>query len=245
MTFLQHRKRVFTGGAAVVIVALAAIGVWYHFYGDDAPPPVSIDDAAAAVDSSPTATTAAPTGSAPATGIDGEWAITEAADSFIGYRIGQELIGVGAQDVVGRTSAVEGSAIIAGSSLTSASVTADMTQLDSGESLRDQTLRGQALQTGTFPSATFELSEPLALPASLAEGQTISVMAHGTLTLHGATQAIAIPLDAQLNNDILVVVGSHDIALADYAIEPPSAPVVASVDDHGVLEVQLFFSRAG
>ena len=63
--------------------------------------------------------------------------------------------------------------------------------------------------------------------------------------MHGTTQAIEIPLEAQLHSDVLVVVGSQDIALAAFGIEPPSAPVVASVDDHGTLELQLVFSRAG
>jgi polyisoprenoid-binding protein YceI len=236
---LQRRNLLLVGGVTAVMVALVALVAWYHFYRDDAPPPVSIEEAAAEVDSSPTATAGS------AAGIDGEWAIANSADSFVGYRIGQELVGVGADEVVGRTPAVEGSAVIEGSSLTTASVTADLTQLQSGESLRDGTLRSQALETSDFPAATFELTEPLDLPASLTDGQAVSVAARGDLTLHGATQPIEIPLEAQLSNDTLVVVGSLDIALADYGIEPPSAPVVASVDDQGVLELQLFLSRAG
>jgi polyisoprenoid-binding protein YceI len=246
MKFLQHHRLLAVSGVAAVIVAVVAFAGWYHFYGDSPPPPVSIDEAGAAVESSPTATAGSAAGgdASQAAGIDGEWTIDGAADSFVGYRIGQELVGVGADEVVGRTSAVEGSAVIDGSSLTAASVTADLTRLDSGESLRDQVLGSQALQTGSFPTASFELAEPLDLPSTLADGQVASVAARGNLSLHGDAQPIEIPLEAQLNNGVLVVVGSLDVRLADYGIEPPSAPVVASVDDHGVIELQLFFNRA-
>jgi polyisoprenoid-binding protein YceI len=250
---LQQRKRLLglvIGGIAAVMVVVAAYASWDHFYGDDAPAPVSIEEAAGAVSSPPSTTAGAATdigtpGADQTTGIEGEWMIANSADSFVGYRIGQKLVGVGANEVVGRTPAVEASAIIEGSSVTTASVTADLTQLQSGESLRDGTLRGQALETSDFPTATFELTEPLDLPAPLTEGQSVSVAARGDLTLHGTTQPIEIPLDAQLRDDTLVVVGSLDVTLADYGIEPPSAPVVASVDDHGVLELQLFLSRTG
>lgn len=246
MKFLQHRKLLVVSGVAALIVVFVAIAGWDHFYGDDPPPPVSIDEAGAAVESSPTATAGPAAGgdASQAAGIDGEWTIAGDADSFVGYRIGQELVGVGADEVVGRTPAVEGSVVVEGSSLTAASVTADLAQLESGESLRDQVLQSQALETGTFPEASFELAEPIELPASLADGQVATVAAQGNLSLHGATQAIEIPLEAQLNNGVLVVVGSLDIMLADYGIDPPSAPVVASVEDHGVIELQLFFSRA-
>jgi len=37
---------------------------------------------------------------------------------------------------------------------------------------------------------------------------------------------------------------SLDIAFADHGIAPPQSLVVLSVDDHGILELQLFLTRA-
>jgi hypothetical protein len=39
------------------------------------------------------------------------------------------------------------------------------------------------------------------------------------------------------------VVGSLPIAFADYGITAPTAPAVASVDDNGEMEMQLFFLK--
>ncbi|MCJ7781356.1 MAG: YceI family protein, partial [Acidimicrobiia bacterium] len=58
------------------------------------------------------------------------------------------------------------------------------------------------------------------------------------------TQPIEILLEAQRVGDLIVVVGSVDITFEDWGIEVPTAPVVASVDDHGILELQLFFARS-
>jgi hypothetical protein len=38
--------------------------------------------------------------------------------------------------------------------------------------------------------------------------------------------------------------GSIEIVFADYQIDPPSSFAVLSVDDHGVMELQLFLGRS-
>lgn len=35
-----------------------------------------------------------------------------------------------------------------------------------------------------------------------------------------------------------------DVAFSDYGVNVPSAPIVAIVDDHAVVEVQLYFTRS-
>jgi hypothetical protein len=52
------------------------------------------------------------------------------------------------------------------------------------------------------------------------------------------------PIEAQLVDDNIVVVGSLDIVFADYGVSVPSAPIVVSAEDHGVVEFQLFFTQA-
>ena len=66
----------------------------------------------------------------------------------------------------------------------------------------------------------------------------------GELPIHGVTQTVTIPLQAQRVDDTIVVVGSLDTVFADYGVEVPTAPVVVSADDHGPLELQLFFTRS-
>jgi len=55
---------------------------------------------------------------------------------------------------------------------------------------------------------------------------------------------VTLPLEAQLVNDTIVVVGSIDISLAAYGVEAPTAPIVVSVSDEATIELQLFFSPA-
>ena len=67
--------------------------------------------------------------------------------------------------------------------------------------------------------------------------------ATGTLTLKGITNDVEVNLSATLIGEIVTVVGTFDIMFADYGIEAPSAPIVVSVEDHGVVEIQLFLTR--
>jgi polyisoprenoid-binding protein YceI len=101
-----------------------------------------------------------------------------------------------------------------------------------------------ALDTGSFPIATFELSEPIDLGAVPAEGEAVQVTAVGEMTIHGFTNPMEMPLEAQLVDDLIVVVGSTEIVFADYDVSVPSAPVVLSVEDRGTLEIQLLLARA-
>jgi len=55
---------------------------------------------------------------------------------------------------------------------------------------------------------------------------------------------VQFPLQAQLTGDTIVVVGSLDVVFSDFGITAPTAPVVVSVEDHGQIELQLFFTRA-
>ena len=117
----------------------------------------------------------------------GQWVASSAGETFVGYRVNEVLAGIGAFTAVGRTSAVTGSLAFDGAAITSVEIEADLTQLRSNDSRRDNTLRSQSLETGTYPTASFSLTQPIALDAVPAEGDGISVDAVGELTLHGVT----------------------------------------------------------
>ena len=67
--------------------------------------------------------------------------------------------------------------------------------------------------------------------------------AEGDLTIKGVTNRVAFDLQAQLVGDIIVAVGSSDVVFSDYGVTAPTAPVVVSVEDHGIMEFQLLFTR--
>jgi polyisoprenoid-binding protein YceI len=194
--------------------------------------------------------TTAPSATAPTTGeasgdasgMEGMWTLV-AADSFVGYRVREELANVGATTAVGRTNTVSGSLNFDGAAITSVEVVADLRDLRSDDNRRDGQLRTQALESNRFPEASFVLTEPIALDGVPAEGETVAAVATGDFTLHGVTNRVQIPVEGQFLAGNVVVVGSLEIVFADYGISQPRSMLLLSVDDRGVMELQLMFSR--
>jgi polyisoprenoid-binding protein YceI len=128
--------------------------------------------------------------------------------------------------------------------VTAVEMTADLTTLQSDDDRRDGQLRRQALETGAFPMATFTLTQPIELAAVPAEGEVVSATATGDLTLHGQTRSVEIPIQAVLSGDTVTVTGSIEIVFADYGISQPNSFMVLSIDDSGIMELQLQLTRA-
>lgn len=211
--------------------------------GTTEPAPTATGTATAAPTASPTAeaTSTPPPSGGPS--LAGSWRISDQGQSFLGYRVREELARVGFQTAVGRTTAVTGSLFFDGQSITSVHVEGDLSQLVSDDVRRENHLRGQSLETELYPIATFDLTAPITVGANIAEGVPISVTAVGDLTIHGVTQRVAIPLEGQLSAGLVVVVGSLEIQFADYDIDTPDSGLVLSVEDHGIMELQLIFEH--
>jgi polyisoprenoid-binding protein YceI len=156
----------------------------------------------------------------------------------------EELAGIGAKTAVGRTPDVTGSLTIEDTSISVTEIEVDMTTLETDSDRRDGAIRNQAIETSQFPTATFTLTDPIELRTLPAEGQRIQVDAVGDLTLHGVTRQVTFPLEAEVNGDVITVTGSLLVQFADYDIDKPTAAIVLSVEDEGVIEVQLFFTKA-
>ena len=186
-------------------------------------------------------------------GLDGVWAVqvTENAGdlqgepvvSFAGFRV-DEVLGGGIGDftAVGRTADVSGSIELSGNALVAATVEVTMSTLRTDNSSRDSQAR-RALNTNEFPLATFTLVEPVELPTGMAEGEAFSGSAHGDLTIKGVTNQATFDLQAQLVGDTIVAVGSSDVVFSDYGVTAPTAPIVVSVEDNGIMEFQLILTR--
>jgi len=182
--------------------------------------------------------------------LDGTWQVDTSIGSFedftsafVGFRVDEELASLGAKTAVGRTPGVTGSVEIDGATVTAASFEADMTQLQTDDSRRDGAIRSQGIETRDFPTASFVLTEPIVLPEVPAEGETVELVASGDLTIHGVTNQVVFPLEGQLVGDVIVVTGQLPIEFADYDITAPSSLSVLSVEDNGIVEVQLFLTR--
>jgi polyisoprenoid-binding protein YceI len=248
---------------ALAAVAVAALAVWY--LNREAPAAVDTqaaidaanvedaDDEAARSDPQPDADA-----DSPATSGDDElpaaWqVVTDAVaydlaagtGTFIGFRIAEELTTVGDTEAVGRTPEVEGTVTLDGTTLVAATVTGDLTALTTDIRQRDRATQ-RALNTGTHPTTTFTLTEPVELGTVPVVGEPITVEANGELTLNGVTQPVTATLDAVLLDGVagLLVTGSFPLTLADHDLVAPSAPVVVSVADTATVELQLYLDPA-
>ncbi len=230
----------------VSLLVLGAIvggtyGIWYVFFKPSGPPAVGASDQPAASISGL---------AVPAT-ADGTWTVdtsigslADGSGSFVGYRVQEQLASIGGNSAVGRTSDVPGSLTLQGTTITAVEVTAHLSTLTSDDDRRDGQLKRQALETAKFPDATFTLTRPIELGSLPADGATLSATATGKLTLHGVTKEVSIGLKGTRRGGLMTVTGSMTIAFADFNIEPPSSFAVLSVDDHGVMELQLHFVHA-
>ena len=256
----RRRRRLVRGLVVSIVLLLAAAGagIWW-FFRDDAPAAVDIDTAAASVEvadtsatSDATASTVAAEGAAVAatTDVSGTWTVDttvgefsdeESTGTFVGFRVDEELAGIGSTTAVGRTPTVTGTVTIEGTTVTAATIEADMTAITTNDSRRDDRVQS-ALETSTYPTATFVLTDPIELGDAATTGEAVTVQATGELTIHGVTQTVTIPLQAQLVDGTIVLVGSIDITFSDYGVSVPEAPIVVSASDTGTLELQLFLA---
>jgi polyisoprenoid-binding protein YceI len=242
--------------AVVALLLLGGAGIWW-FLRDDAPDEVSLESAIDSVE-----TTVPPDGSTDSTtdasgpaddgDVSGTWTVDaetgefdfeSATGTFAGFRIQEELASIGSTTAVGRTGDVTGSITIDGTTLAEASFEVDLTTITTNESRRDDRVQS-ALATDQFPTGTFTLTEPVDLGAAAGSGEPVEVTAAGELTLHGVTVPVEIPLEAQLVDDTIVVVGSVEIVFSDFDVEVPTSPVVVSAEDHGIVEMQLLLTSA-
>jgi polyisoprenoid-binding protein YceI len=207
-------RRALAALVACVVAVIVGFGAYFFLSGDDAPPPPRLSERGSAAVAQPART----------------WKV--AAGSFAGYRVDEEYLGgVGVKTAVGRTTAVSGALELDRGRIVSAQLEADLTQLRSDQSRRDDALRSRGIETDTYPTARFSLLEPV----PLARGQH----ARGLLMLHDHKAPVAVTLDARLTDGRLELVGRAPIAFADFAIEPPSVAGLVTVRSHGTLEFRL------
>ena len=91
---------------------------------------------------------------------------------------------------------------------------------------------------------TFKLTSPITISDVPAAGTSVKQSITGELTLHGVTKTITMDVEGVIQDGKLVVVGSTDIAFADYNIGKPQGASVLSIADNGTMELQLIFQHA-
>lgn len=255
-------KRYLIGGGLVGLVVVV-VAVWFFFFKDDAPDAVDVGDANAQLDADLAAaddgeTDDGDTDAGTATdddpvveGIDGVWVIDDeigvfdfdtASGSFAGFRVAEELT-IGEVTAVGRSGNVTGSVTIEDGQLTGADVTVDMTTIVSNDPRRENAIRS-AINASEFPTASFTFDGGVDVSAIEVGGAPQSFEIEGELTVAGVTNPVTFAIDANVRDDGFgVIVGSTEIVWEDFGVTPPSAAIVVSVADEGIVEFQLIVAR--
>jgi polyisoprenoid-binding protein YceI len=220
--------------ALVVVIGLGVAG-WYFFLKTEPEPPAAIKLTPVVTDES-----------ASSSGPDGTWTVKPGdTDNFVGYRVTEKLFAnISDTEATGRTDNVTGSMKIDGTTVSDVTVTADLPDLTSDNSFRDGRIKTEGLESDKFPEAKFVLTKPITLSAVPTAGQTITADATGEFTLHGVMKTVTISLEGRWDGKQVQIVGKLPILFGDYNITAPTAPAVASVDDHASMELQLFFSKS-
>jgi polyisoprenoid-binding protein YceI len=228
--------------AAVVVLVLALGGGYLLFTSrtSDSPPPAALD---------PAPTTA--TGQAAEDQADGQatpdgtWQVREDGSSYVGYRVKEQLAFLDSpNEAVGRSKAVTGTMEVAGDQVESARIEADLTQLTSDESRRDNAIRQRGLESARYPTATLELAEPIRLQGSPEQGQEITGTGMGRLTVHGVTREVDLSVKGRWSGSTIQVVGQLPVKMSDFQIEPPRFGPVVSIEDSLAVDFNLVFERA-
>lgn len=114
-------------------------------------------------------------------------------------------------------------------------VSAPIVSFDSGNRSRDSNMASDT-EAYLYPDVVFEAQ-------SLTEGAGDAATVHGTLTFHGVTRPVVVPVQIERTGDRVRVRGHFDVTLSEFAIEPPSLMMIKTRDWVG-LDLDLVATRS-
>ncbi len=133
-------------------------------------------------------------------------------------------------DAIGTTHSVQGSfGVRTGTSplITAMNVTVDLRTLQTDSQMRDNYVRRNALQTDTYPSATFVSVSTQGVPTSYSDGQTVHFQLVGNLTMHGKTNKAIFDVQGKVVNKTITGTATSTIYMTDFGIQPPNLANIA------------------
>ncbi len=260
LTFLPRRAVLVLGASAV---ALLAPGCDLGFIQVLEPPPRP-DATSTAASSQPAAE--APAAKAPAPAVAKKSSAAPASkpaapaensssgirlelvpdESEARYRVREQLAGNDLpSDAIGRTSELSGSIMLADSGAVVAAeskIVIDMATFTSDDSRRDNFTRRTTLAVRQFPTADFVLTGLTGLDFPLPTSGSVEFTLAGEMTLHGVMQEVEWAASATFTPDSFSGTATMPFTFTQYGMEPPRAPILLSVDDNGVMELDFTFT---
>lgn len=213
-------------GAGGVLLVLAAAGGIAAYLRQPVPSPFTLPTAAAAPPSGP---------------LDGMWTVAPGSAAGFRVRVRESAVGV-SNDVVGRTSAVTGTIVIAGDTVVSARLTIGLASLRVDGKVQPQ-LR-TSLDTPADPVATFTLMHPVTLDPDFSAGAKTTVRAAGELSVHGIVRPVTVTLSARRDGAQLQAAGTIPVRFSTWSIRGPRGyGILGSLASRGTAEFLVTLHR--
>lgn len=123
-------------------------------------------------------------------------------------------------------------------------ISIDASDLTTDDNRRNGQIRNRILQTSDFQFITFSPTNLVGIPESLAVGDSFDVEISGDLTIKETTQSVIFLTTVTVVSETeLTGLGSTIIKYADYDINIPQVPIVASVEEEVRLELAFVATR--
>lgn len=140
----------------------------------------------------------------------------------------------------GRSSRIEGKAVVQPDGKVLAMVRVPVATFDSGDANRDSNMR-EVLEASRFPFVVFKGVTSLVMPA--AQGTAIPTKLEGELELHGVKQRLEVPATLEFAADGSARVRGHlELSLDSYRIERPSLLMI-KLDDLCKIDFDLALKK--
>ncbi len=133
-------------------------------------------------------------------------------------------------DAIGATHSVQGNfQIKTGASplVTAMNVKVDLSTLQTDSQMRDNYVRKRALETDTYPDATFVSVSTQGLPTSYNDGQSVHFQLTGNLTMHGKTNKEVFDVQGKVVGKTVTGTATSTIYMTDFGIQPPNLANIA------------------
>src|SRR5207248_1450813 len=110
--------------------------------------------------------------------------------------------------------------------------------------MRDNYVRRNALQTDTYPNATFVSVSTQDLPSSYTDGQTVHFQLTGNLTMHGKTNKEVFDVQGKVVGKTITGTATSTIYMTDFSIEPPNLANIAIAQNKVVVTLTFTANSA-
>ena len=150
-------------------------------------------------------------------------------------------------DAIGTTHSVQGNFHIqtgASPTVTAMNITIDLSTLQTDSQMRDNYVRRNALQTDTYPNATFVSVSTQGMPTTYTDGQTVHFQLTGNLTMHGKTNKAVFDVQGKVVGKTITGTATSTLYMTDFGIQPPNLANIA-ISQNKVLVTLTFTAKEG